>query len=197
MHNFNLTPIPTASQNVTNLSILEESCNNNSYSHWVDINSMTDAALASSALLIVPTSTTPGAWELPNAVTSGVCFYVRRHGDWKLGAFDLKVHAYGGGTGNVVYNASITNVIDSTAFASPTTCSFDAVAYTTSPKVCTLLSSALRVSSSIDKRHVGSYVVLMRVGANGSDTLASSVYITGVELIYNETKRVVGETIKK
>lgn len=199
MHNFNLTSTPTASQSATNLSILEESCNNNSYSYWVDANGITDAALASSALLIAPTSTDPSSWTLTNGVTSGVCFYVRRHNDWKYGSFDLNVHwSTNANSGNVLFSATAAPITHQTAFPTPSACNFTvAVGDRLFPTLNLLSSAALRQASLIERSKMGIYVILSRIGGDAADTNTGDVSIYGIELIYNESKRVIGDAIKK
>jgi hypothetical protein len=199
MHNFNLTSIPTPQQSVTNLSILEESCNNNSYSHWVGASVLHDNGSGTFATYVAATSTTPEHWKLVNAATSGVGFYVRRHSDWEYGSFDLNVHwSTDVGLNNVVMSVTATPFISGSTVPAVTDCPFTVAAGIRNAIVVTKLSSAaLRQSSLIDRSKCGIYVRLSRVGADGSDTNTGDVSIYGIELVYNEAKRVIGDTIKK
>lgn len=199
MHNFNLTTVPTASQNVTNLSILEESCNNNSYSYWFGANDLFDSGAARFATFVTGTSSVPAHWLLVNANSSGIGAYIRRHQDWKYGSFDFKVHwSSSASSGNVVFYATAEPTTALSAFPSATNCSFTVAAGTADiPQVDTLMSASLRQESLIERSKMGIYVRLSRIGGDAADTNAGDIAIYGIELVYNEAKRVIGDAIKK
>lgn len=160
---------------------------------------MYDGGAATFSKFSAASSTTPVSWVLIDGVTSGVGCYIRRHGDWLDGSFDLKVHwSTDANGGNVVFSATIEPTTEQVAFPTATACDFTVVVGTQLlPKLSTLMSASLRQESLIGRQHMGVYMRLNRVGGDAADTNTGDVSIYGIELVYNERKRVVGSTIKR
>ncbi len=199
MHNFNVSGNPSASQNVTNLNILEESCNNNSYSHWVNALGLYDTSGATFASFITGVNRVPPHWLLTNGNSSSVGFYVRRHGDWKYGSFDVVVHWSTSVASNNVYFGVKVDRYREVDIVIPGTSKATAVAAgaVDAIKMTRFVSSEVRIDSLVDRSCSGIYVHVSRDGGNVLDTNTGDVSIYGVDLIYNETKRVIGDIIKK
>jgi hypothetical protein len=199
MHNFNLTTIPTASQSVTNLSILEESCNSNSYSYWVSAGDLYDDGSTVFSGFNTGTSTVPSHWLLRNGGSSGVGFYIKRHNDWKYGSFDIRPH-----WSSTVANGIVKMLVKvdtftqgSAATAGSSVAQLFTVGSANVINTTLMQNSATRIDSLTDRSKIGLYFHLQRDGSAILDTNTGDVGIYGIELIYNEVKRVIGDAIKK
>lgn len=199
MHNFNVSSNPTVSQSVTNLNILEESCNNNSYSHWVNALGLYDTAGATFASFITGANRVPPHWLLTDGNASRIGFYVRRHGDWKYGSFDVVIYwSTSAANNNVLFGVKVDRFNETDGVVAGTQeDTVVAAGAVDTIKMTKLISAQVRQDSLIDRSYSGIYVHVARTGGDALDTNTGDVSIYGIDLIYNESKRVIGDAIKK
>ena len=125
---------------------------------------------------------------------SSVCFYVKRHGEWRDGVLSVVPH-YSVDTigGDIAWQMSISQITNLTA-ASPVTTEIVRAAPVTANVITTVdLGDALvSQTSGIDGRHIGVMISIGRVCDSVSDTNTGQVKIYGADLVYKEARRVVG-----
>lgn len=195
MHNLNVGSLLTKSQEHTNWATIENACSRDIYSYWLNAEMLGEGGHAAAATFTVATLTGPSYWALADGVVSGVAAYVRRHEEWRAGSFKVKVHWTSDVAGdNVRFGVCVAPVQEDAAYPTFSVMLGNTVAgpgtanYT---QVTTFNASALSVGSAIDLADVGVMVGVRR--ATSGDTNTGTVKIFGVELIYFETQRVVGE----
>lgn len=195
MHNLNMGSQLTQAQERTNWSTIENACSKDMYSYWLNAEMLGDGGHAAGATYVVATLSGPSYWALADCVVSGVAAYVRRHAEWKAGSFKVKVHWTSDAAGdNVRFGACVAPVQEDAAYPTYSVMLGNTVAgpgtanYT---QVTEFNESTLAVGSAIDPADVGVMVGLRR--ATSGDTNTGIVKIFGIELIYFETQRVVGE----
>lgn len=197
MHNFIVSATPSAIQQATNMSVLESACSSDMYSHWLSAEMLSEGGHASAAIYTAATLSSPSYWALADGVTSGVGAYIRRHHEWKSGAFKLKVHWASDATGGAVRTgADIAPVSEETtlpAFAVTKVATVDAPAVADTIVVTELSSSALSLRSAISREHCGLVIGFRRAGGHGDDTNTGTVKVFGIELIYTESRHNVGD----
>lgn len=194
MHNFSTTGYAADSVMASNMGIINQGFDNVVYRHWVNASEMDDMQDASTpSYFLGSVGAYPPYWRLQDGAVTSVGFYVPRSKEWRCGAFGLVVHysvSVGGGT--IVWRTRVTPVTDSAA-PSSTLVLFSENAPATANVFTSkeLISADLSDSSQIDGSHVG---VLVSVGRrDAGDTNAGAVHIYGVELVYRETRHVVGD----
>lgn len=194
MHNLNVGSQLTRSQEHTNWAVIENACSRDMYNYWLSAEMLSDGGHASAATYTVATLTMPSHWVLPDAVISGVTAYVRRHEEWKAGSFKIKLHWTSDVAGNSVrIGTGVVPVEPDTTYPA-------LQLYANLPggpgvadeiTVTEFNTSGLSVMSAITPLHCGVRVDIRR--GTAGDTNTGDVKIFGVELIYFETQRVVGE----
>lgn len=125
---------------------------------------------------------------------SGVCFYVKRHGEWKDGVLSVIPHySVDASGGSIVWKVTISKITDLST-ASTTSTEITRLAPTVANVITTadLSDSLASPTSVIDGRHIGVMVSLGRVCDAAGDTNGGEVKLYGVELVYKESRRVVG-----
>lgn len=194
MHNLNVGSQLTPAQEHANWTIVEQACSRDIYSYWLNAEMLSDGGHAAAATYTAATLTMPSYWLCADAVVSGVTAYVRRHEEWKAGSFKIKLHWTSDVAGDSVRIG--TGVVPVTPAAAYPSLQLYAN-LPNGPSVANYVlvnefnTDGLSQMSAIDLSHCGVRVDIRR--GTAGDTNTGNVKIFGVELIYFETKRVVGE----
>lgn len=196
MHNFSTTGSQAEPVLSNNMGIIETAYNNEAYHHWVNASEMEDAGDAASPTYRTGTMSpvVPAHWRLANGVISSLCFYVKRHGEWKDGVLSVVVHYSSTVAGNDIrWRVSVVPITDLTT-PTITTIGQAKAAPTVVDVITTvdLSSSLLTPTSQINTGHIGAYITVGRTGNGATDTNTGVVYVYGVDLVYKESRRVVG-----
>ena len=196
MHNFSTTSAQTEPVLSNNMAIIETAYNNEAYHYWVGAPGMEDAGDTSSPTYRVGLLATgvPAHWRMDNAVNSSVSFYVRRHGEWRDGVLYTTPHySTTAVDGDIRWRVTITPIVNST-LSTPSV-----VGFTTSPPSATgvittsnLVSADMSAESAVNPSHIGVLVTIGRQGGGAADTNTGVLYLYGVDLVYKESRRVVG-----
>lgn len=196
MHNFSTTSVQTEAVLSNNMSLIETAYNNEAYHYWMSASDMEDAGDTASPTFRTGDINTglPHHWRFADGVTASVGFYIKRHGEWKDGVLSVVPHYSSTATGNafrwrvsVVPIANLENpsvAIVGLTKNGPTV----ANAITT----VDLSDSSISLTSQINTEHIGVYVTVGRSGGNVADTNTGVLYLYGVDLVYKESRRVVG-----
>ncbi len=127
---------------------------------------------------------------------SSVCFYVQRHGEWRDGVLSVVPHySVDVAGGDIAWQLSVSRIAKLTT-PSLTTTEIVRAAPLAADVITTVdLSDALvSPTSGIDKRYVGVMISVGRVCDSEFDTNDGEVKLYGVELVYKESRRVVGDS---
>lgn len=196
MHNYTVAQNASPTQLLANMAILEQAVSNDIYSYWFNAEMLGDGGHASGATYTAATLSSPSYWALADGVTSGITGYVRRHGEWRCGVFKVKVHWSSSVAGNAVrLGVDVVPVLENAAaptFAVTVAKTVDAPATANHTKVTEFTTSPLSERSAMDASKCGVIVSVRRAGGNAADTNTGTVSVYGVELLYVESKHVVG-----
>lgn len=129
-------------------------------------------------------------------MSASVGFYVKRHGEWRDGVLSVTPHysATVAG-GNIRWQVSIAKVANLTA-SDVTTTGLTRLAPITSGVITSVdLSDALvSPTSGVDKQYIGVMVSIGRDQDHADDTNTGDVHLYGADLVYKESRRVVGDS---
>jgi len=194
MHNFSTTGYANDSVMASNMGIIETGFNNIVYRHWVGASGLEDMQAGSTpSYFLGLAGTYPAYWRLQNAATTGVGFYVTRSPEWRNGSFSVVVHyAVSVAGDDIQWRVRVTPIVNMAAPSSTVVSSVQNAPSTTNVFTSVELAVAsLSNSSQINASHVG---VMVEVGRGGlSDSNTGDAYLYGIELVYKETKHVVGD----
>lgn len=196
MHNFNTTNVQSESALSTNMQIIDTALDNEIYHYWACAAMLEDCGDTASPTYRTGDFTIgiPSHWRFADGVSSGVCIYVRRHPEWRNGVLGVVAHySTTAIDGDVRWRATITPIKDNTTPTATT------IGLAKSPPLSTgkittveLKDSTMSESALIDPSHIGILVSVGRNGGAASDTNTGVVWLYGIDIIYRETKRVVG-----
>lgn len=194
MHNLALTGFENPSVMSNNMTVIDKALDSVAHRVWVGASSIDSMNSATFPTYHVGSSGVYGPrWNLPDGVTSEIGFYYPRNRDWIFGVLSLVVHYSASSTSGTidwkVYITPITNltVASGTGITSSENSPTVANAITTKE----FNTASIAATSEIGKEHVGVAVTIGRRGA--TDTNNGDVYIYGVELVYKEKRRTVGD----
>ena len=196
MHNFSTTGSQAEPTLSNNMAIIETAYNNEAYHYWVSAPDMEDAGDTASPTYRTGSIATgiPAQWRFADGVTASVGFYVKRHGEWRDGVVSVVPHYSSTATGNAFrWRVSVVPIVNLTS-PSVTTVGLTMNGPTVANAITTvdLSSASLTPTSQITPAHVGVYVTVGRSGGNAADTNTGVLYLYGVDLVYKESRRVVG-----
>ena len=196
MHNFSTTNADKEPVLSNNMVIIETAYNNEAYHYWVSASDMEDAGDTVSPTYRIGAITTgvPPQWRFADAVTASVGFFVKRHGEWRDGVIGVVPHYSSTASGNAFrWRVSVVPIVNLTA-PLVTTVGLTMSGPTVSGSITTvdLSSESLTPTSQITPAHIGVYVTVGRSGGNAADTNTGVMYLYGVDLVYKESRRVVG-----
>lgn len=195
MHNLVMAGNPTDAQHISNIEVMVRSIDHEIYTYHFNAEMLGEGGFASAATYAAGgTSASPGRWELANAVTSGVKGFVRRHHEWRDGFFSINIYWRTTATGgSVVFSVCVDPVVASDAFAiTESQFTVPAPAVAAGMKVTNLTSASLALASRINASNLGVIAIVSRVGGDAADTNTGTVNIYGVEIVYQEARRMVG-----
>lgn len=200
MHNYIVSSSLSPAEEQTNRTILESAVSYDMYNHWLSAEMLSDGGHAAAATYSSAALSLPSGWLLADAVTSGVAAYVRRHQEWRSGAFKVRAHwmsdVSGGAVrfGCCVFPVSIDTVYPT--FAVSVGNNVDGPASANQVQVTEFLASALTSTSMVNASNCGVMIGFRRAGANAADTNTGTVRLLGLELVYLEDKRQVGNVFR-
>ena len=193
MHNLSTTNVQVESVASTNITVIDVGLDSVVYRHWCGAGALDDMAETGTPTYHIGNKGVYAPrWTLPNGVVSAVGFYAPRNPNWMFGAFSLLVHydssSTTGSIGWRLYVTPVVNLVTAAGSVVSETLSSPTVANATT--TAEFITADLSSGSQIDKQHVG---VVVAVGRDGvTDTNNGDVNVYGIELIYREKRRMVG-----
>lgn len=196
MHNFSTTGSQAEPTLSNNMSIIETAYNNEAYHYWVNAAGMEDAGDTASPTYRIGDIATgrPAHWRFANAVNSSVSFYVKRHAEWRDGVLSLlATYSTSAVDGDIRWRVTVTPITN-LSLVVPTVVGFTSAALASTGSITTyeMSSADLAVYSQVNPSHIGVLVTVGRQGGGAADTNTGVLYLYGVDLVYKESRRVVG-----
>lgn len=194
MHNFALTGFENSSVMFNNMTVIDQALDSVTHKIWVGATDLEDMTGAKAPTYHAGVAGVYGPrWGIADGEDCIVGFYTPRNRDWMFGVLSMVVHysasSTSGTIGWSVYITPITNLTVASGTAVNITADPPTVASAATTKEFN--TSEIAALSQVGKEHIG---VVVGIGRNGSsDANAGDVFIYGVELVYKEKRRMVGD----
>jgi hypothetical protein len=196
MHNFSTTGSQAEPTLSNNMAIIETAYNNEAYHYWVGASEMEDAGDTTSPTYRVGDITTgfPHKWRFADAFVCSVGFFVKRHGEWRDGVVSVvPYYSSTSASGAIRWRVSIVPIANLAApIVTTVGITKNSPAVTGAITSVDLSDATISLTSQVNTAHIGVYVTIGRSGTHADDTNTGVMDLYGVDLVYKESRRVVG-----